>query len=148
MNKPHTFNIRPELKIIAESLKALKDAGVIRSKNLVGDLGEYYCQEFSNLTLNGSIVETGFDATDRKGKKVEIKTRRLPSNQSKVIFRGFDFDYCLYVELNEFFEPTIIIRIKSSELRNNTEKKGDRISVGKLKNRLRNEVLYTIDDKN
>ena len=103
MNRTQSFIMRPELKSIAESLKVLEDAKIIRTKNLVGDLGEYYCKEFSNLTLNINTVEIGYDAIDNTGKKVEIKTRRLPSNQSKVIFRSFDFDYCLYVELNQYF---------------------------------------------
>ena len=88
------LKIRPELKTIADSLKSLKDASVIRTKNLVGDLGEYYCQELLKIKL-AKIVEKGFDGYDTEGNKVEIKTRRQPSDSAKVIFRGFDFDYCL-----------------------------------------------------
>ncbi|MFZ2432209.1 MAG: hypothetical protein WAW57_13780, partial [Lutibacter sp.] len=94
------FKSRPELKLIAESLKTLKAEGSIRTKNLVGDLGEYYCQELLTIVLC-KIVEKGFDGHDSDGKKVEIKTRREPTKTAKVIFRGFNFDYCLFVELNE-----------------------------------------------
>ncbi len=146
MNRTQSFIMRPELKSIAESLKVLEDAKIIRTKNLVGDLGEYYCKEFSNLTLNINTVEIGYDAIDNTGKKVEIKTRRLPSNQSKVIFRSFDFDYCLYVELNQYFEPICIIKIESSELRNNLEKQKNRLSVGKIKNKIKNTRIYESND--
>lgn len=125
---------RPELKLIAESLKTLKADGVIRTKNLVGDLGEYYCQELLSIVLC-KIVEKGFDGHDAYGKKVEIKTRREPTNSAKVIFRGFEFDYCLFVELNEFFEPISILQIDSKEIQKYLDKKGDRLSVHKLKNK-------------
>ena len=62
------MNIRPELKLIAEALKTLKQDGIIRTKNLVGDLGEYYCSQLFGLTLNLNVVETGFDAFDTEDK--------------------------------------------------------------------------------
>lgn len=134
------LEIRPELKLIAESLKSLKKDGIIRTKNLVGDLGEYYCQQLLGIELC-KIVEKGFDGFDSNGKKVEIKTRRQPSNSAKVIFRGFEFDYCLFVELNEHFEPMCIIKIDSNELVKNLDLKGDRLSVRKLKTKTENEKL-------
>ena len=67
-------NSLPELKIIAEALKSLKEKKIIRTKNLVGDLGEYYCKEYFGLTLEENAVNKGFDAIDKEGKKVEIKT--------------------------------------------------------------------------
>ncbi|MBU3010711.1 hypothetical protein KO506_04820 [Polaribacter vadi] len=131
---------RPELKIIAESLKTLKSEGIIRTKNLVGDLGEYYCQELLKIELC-KIVEKGFDGFDTNGKKVEIKTRRQPTKSAKVIFRGFEFDYCLFVELNEYFEPISILKIDSKEIVENLDKKGDRLSVRKLKTKTENIEL-------
>ncbi|RNL90086.1 hypothetical protein ED312_06575 [Sinomicrobium pectinilyticum] len=125
------MKFRSELKAIADSLRTLRRDGIIRTKNLVGDLGEYYCQELLNIKLC-KIVEKGFDGFDPDGLKVEIKTRRLPSNSAKVIFRGFDFDYCLFVELNEYFEPVRILKIPSEEIIFNLDKKGDRLSFKKL----------------
>lgn len=124
----------PELKLIAEALASLKAKNIIRTKNLVGDLGEYYCKEIFNLKLEENAVNKGFDATDNKGKKVEIKTRRTPENKSKVIFRSFDFDYCLYVELNDNYEPIKILKIDVSIIKDNLEKNYNRLSVSKLNN--------------
>jgi len=135
------MNIRPELKLIAEALKTLKQDGIIRTKNLVGDLGEYYCSQLFGLTLNLNVVETGFDAIDIEGKKVEIKTRRTPEGKAKIIFRSFNFDYCLYVELSEYFEPVAILKIATEEIIKNVDKKGDRLSVNKMK-RTTHEVVY------
>ncbi|MBD3723703.1 MAG: hypothetical protein IE891_02685 [Flavobacteriaceae bacterium] len=123
----------PELNEIAIALKSLKNKNIIRTKNLVGDLGEYYCKKLFNLKLEDNAVNKGFDAIDVAGKKVEIKTRRIPEGKSKVIFRGFDFDYCLYVELNEYFEPLEILKLDVEEIKNNLEKSYKRLSVSKIK---------------
>lgn len=137
------FKTRPELKLIAESLKSLKADGIIRTKNLVGDLGEYYCQEFFEIELC-KVVEKGFDGFDLNGKKVEIKTRRQPTKSAKVIFRGFEFDYCLFVELNEYFEPISILKIDCQEIVEKLDLKGDRLSVRKLKTKTKNTELMKI----
>lgn len=134
----------PELKLIAEALKSLKEKNVIRTKNLVGDLGEYYCKEIFGLKLEENAVNKGFDATDNEGKKVEIKTRRTPEGKSKVIFRSFDFDYCLYVELDEFYEPKEILKIKVDELKNNLETNYKRLSVSKIK-KIETVQVYSIN---
>ncbi len=74
--------------------------------------------------------------------KVEIKTRRTQEGNAKVIFRGFDFDYCLYVELNEYFEPVTIVKIVVAEILNNVDNKGDRLSVRKLKTKTNNDKKF------
>jgi len=136
------MKIRHELKLIANSLKSLKEDGIIRTKNLVGDLGEYYCCQLFNLIPNKNVVETGYDAKDKEGRTVEIKTRRTPEGKAKLIFRSFNFDYCLYVELNEHFEPVTILKIATSEIVKNVDKKGDRLSVAKLKTKSINEKVF------
>jgi hypothetical protein len=123
----------PELKIIAEALRSLRAKNIIRTKNLVGDLGEYYCKEKIGLKLEENAVNKGFDAIDTDGLKVEIKTRRTPEGRSKVIFRSFDFDYCLYVELNENYAPIEILKIEVNELIDNLELNYKRLSVSKIK---------------
>ncbi len=135
------MDVRPELKLIADALKSLKQDGIIRTKNLVGDLGEYYCSQLFNFTLNLNVVETGFDAIDIHGKKVEIKTRRTPKGNAKVIFRSFDFDYCLFVELNEYFESTVILKLERDEINKWLEASGNRLSVSKIK-KIKHEVVF------
>lgn len=134
---------RSELKIIADSLRTLKVDGIIRSKNLVGDLGEFYCQQKFSITLNKNPVTKGFDGIDTQGKKVEIKTRRDAENTAKIIFRSFEFDYCLLVELDEFYELTAIRKIPREEILENVDKKGDRLSFAKIK-KLGTEVFKSL----
>ena len=94
-----------------------------------------------NLTFNWTTgTNKGTSASinyvlqiDKEGKKVEIKTRRTPEGKSKVIFRNFEFDYCIYVELNEFYEPIQFLKIEVDELVNNLEKNYKRLSVSKIK---------------
>lgn len=135
------MNQLPELKIIAEALESLKAKKIIRTKNLVGDLGEYYCKEFFGFTLEENAVNKGFDAIDKEGKKVEIKTRRTPEGKSKVIFRSFEFDYCVYVELNEFYEPIQFLKIEVNELVNNIERNYKRLSVSKIR-KVKSETVF------
>lgn len=140
------LDIRPELETIANALKTLKNDGVIRSKNLVGDLGEYYCKILFNLTLEPDKVNKGFDAKDIKEKRVEIKTRRTPEDKSKIIFKGFDFKYCYFVVLNDFFQPETIYKIKSSMIKKVVDKKGDRLSVKKLISKTKAEIVFPFVD--
>ena len=57
------------------------DNQVIRTSKLVGEYGEYVAKNKLNLTL-AKPVNKGFDATDDKGKKYEIKSRKeMPYNK-------------------------------------------------------------------
>ena len=132
----------PELKTISKAMESLKDKGIIRTKNLVGDLGEYYCQKLFGIVLR-PVVEKGYDALDLEGKKVEIKTRRIPPNRYKVIFKSLEFDYCLFVQLNQDYEPILILKFEKSEIEQNVDsfKTDYRLTVGKLKT-LKHEKVY------
>jgi len=85
----------PELKQISDAFKSLKKKGIIRSNNLVGDLGEYYCQEKLEITLSENKVQKGYDGIDEEKKKVQIKTRRKPKGSASIYFKNLEFDYCL-----------------------------------------------------
>ncbi len=51
----------------------LKDAGIVRSKKILGDIGEFLCTKvYSNLELASQKNQKGYDAT-RNGKKIQIK---------------------------------------------------------------------------
>ena len=76
----------PELKKITDCFKSLKEKGIIRSNNLVGDLGEYYCEQSFGITLSKNKVQKGYDGTDKKGKTVQIKTRKTPNGGASVCF--------------------------------------------------------------
>lgn len=55
----------------------LVSEGIIRSRRIVGDLGEYYASKELNLTLHENKNAKGVDGIDNNGIKYEIKTRRV-----------------------------------------------------------------------
>lgn len=66
-----------EIKKFGELYCLLQSEGIIRSRRIVGDLGEFYASQELNLTLNENQNEKGVDAYDKEGIKYEIKTRRV-----------------------------------------------------------------------
>ena len=123
----------PELKIIAECFNSLKEQKIIRSNNLVGDIGEHYCEQNFGVILSENKVQKGYDGIDENGKKVQIKSRKTPLGTAVVYFKNLDFDYCLYLELNEIYQPIEILKISKEEIYNNLCKKRQRLSVSKIK---------------
>lgn len=130
------------LKSIADSYKLLKDEGIIRSKVMVGDLGEYYCQEFGLVELVSNKVNEGFDGINESGKKVQIKTRTTPGNSAKIWLRKRNFEELMYVELNEYYQPTLIFSVEVELVEKNLNGRKDGISVGKLKKLERIETYF------
>ncbi len=72
------------LQAYAHSIDALRERGVVRTKNVVGCYGEYlFCRAF-DWTLQGNS-QSAFDAVDTDGKTYQVKSRRVsalnPSRQ-------------------------------------------------------------------
>ena len=102
-----------------DALKALKPlAGnipqEISRRGLTGLIGELSTCQLLKLSWQPF---NGYDAVDRKGKQVQIKTRR-DSNGGNVNrqgttgkFTNFNFDYALYTELDSNFEVTAVYKL-------------------------------------
>jgi hypothetical protein len=131
----------PELKTITDCFKSLKEKGIIRSNNLVGDLGEYYCKQNFGITLSESKVQKGYDGVDEKGKTVQIKTRKTPNGGASVYFKNLDFNYCLFLVLNENYELIEVFKIKKEEIINILFKDNIRTSVSRIKNKAKNAKI-------
>lgn len=130
----NSFDINTSLIIITNELKKLEENGCIRSKHLVGDLGEYYaCKNFGFSQVK-SLNQTGYDALDIENKRVQIKTRRLPEPQNKITFSSLDFDYCIFVELDEYFKPIEFRKASREVICNNLERTRQRLSVRVFRN--------------
>jgi hypothetical protein len=72
-----------EIKKFGEIYKSLIDYKIIRTRRIVGDLGEYYATLYMGLTLNENVNEKGVDAYDEQGNKYEIKTRRVYESERR-----------------------------------------------------------------
>lgn len=118
----------PELlRLYTDLLKELANRGIVRSaNNPVAGVGEYLVARA--LELKPAPLSTkGYNATDSKGKKYEIKSRRLTqSNQSRMLSAIRDcksghFDFLVGVLFNEDFSlykgcliPHSIVLLKST----------------------------------
>ena len=124
----------PELKVISDCYKSLKARGIIRSNNLVGDLGEYYCEQNFGIKLCENKVQKGYDGIDENENTVQIKTRKTPLGTASVHFKNLEFNYCLFVELNENYELIEVLKISKEEIDRNLNIDKKRLSVSKIKN--------------
>jgi hypothetical protein len=69
-------------------------------------LAEIYAARRLGLSLNIPETQQGFDATDRTGKRYQIKYRKAQN----VDINNFDFDYIVLVNFDENYQLTGIWR--------------------------------------
>lgn len=89
----------------------LQKEGIIRSRKVVGDIGEYYACKRLNLKLSSNKNEKGLDAIGQGGLTFEIKTRRVYDSERRTSetrrinnLIGKNADYLIVVTLNHAFE--------------------------------------------
>jgi len=111
MNRPNLriLSIKALLIQFAKTLDELKRRGVVRTRNNpVADYAEWLTVDALGLTLERNS-KSGFDAKNNKGKKFQIKGRRLDkSNQSRQlsVIRNLDekeFDYLIGIIFDHDF---------------------------------------------
>lgn len=101
-------------KAINEFAKAydeLEESGIIRSRRIVGDIGEFYACRRLGLVISESRNEKGIDARDKKGLTYEIKTRRVYESGRRISetrrlnnLVGKSADYLIVVALDRKFK--------------------------------------------
>lgn len=75
INKDESISDKDLILIYGEILKALRSRGIIRTKNVVGELGERYAvMSFSEDVTLAPTNEKEIDARDVNGKGYSIKT--------------------------------------------------------------------------
>ena len=114
------FSREKLIELYSDIIKQLKKNGVIRTKNVTGDLGEYLAISFYNKNSDLPNLEIAkantknFDATSKDGKRYSIKS---PSCKQTSKFYGFTddknkiFDYVIIVVLNDDFSLNKILEI-------------------------------------
>ena len=99
-----------EIKKFGRIYNKLIQESIIKSKRVVGDLGEYYASKQLNLMLNFNNSEKGYDALDKNGETYEIKTRRVynserrKSNSRRIRILGKTAKWLIVVTLDKNFE--------------------------------------------
>ena len=72
-----------EIKKFGEIYNKLVQEKIVKSKRIVGDLGEFYASKKLNLKLNINNSEKGYDAVDKNGETYEIKARRVYDSERR-----------------------------------------------------------------
>jgi hypothetical protein len=99
-----------EIRRFGKIYNKLIQENIIKSKRVVGDLGEYYASKKLHLTLNLNNSEKGYDAIDENGETYEIKTRRVydserrKSNTRRIRILGKTAKWLIVVTLDKSFE--------------------------------------------
>jgi hypothetical protein len=124
--------IKNALSEFAKVYEELQNIGIIRSRRIVGDIGEYYASKRLGLNLCGNKTEKGIDAIHvETGLSFEIKTRRVyESGRRKSEVRRLNnlanksADFVIVVVLDRSFKcagmwilpPKCIVNPKSAQL--------------------------------
>lgn len=100
------------VELYSTVVQELKERGIIRTKNVLGDLGEYLAISYYNSTpglpnLQAAPIGTrNIDAISRDGDRYSIKST---STSQTGIFSGLDFDEN-GIPLKQYFEYVIVCR--------------------------------------
>lgn len=90
---------------------SLETNGIIRSRRVVGDIGEFYACRRLNLIISENKNEKGIDARDKNGLTFEIKTRRVYQSDRRISENrrlnnlvGKSADYLIVVTIDRTFK--------------------------------------------
>lgn len=103
-------------RVIKAALDYENATGGMRKVGITGEVGEVLCCKLMGLRLCIDPRSQGFDAVDRRGKRVQIKTRRsesdgLPRDAGRVsTFSLHEFDYALLVLMTPDYQIAEIWR--------------------------------------
>lgn len=95
-------------KVITAAVAYQKVTG--RKLGISGEVGELLAAKYLRLRLMKNNIEAGFDAYDRDGKKVQIKSRRsesgpIPKSSGRLgTFSKHPFDYTVFVILSDKYD--------------------------------------------
>lgn len=101
------------IKIYGDLLKEMKHKGLIRSKNVVGDIGEYTAIDFYNRAkglpkLQAAPPSTkNIDAISTEGERYSIK---CTTTNTTGTFWGLAKD-CIYSETKPLFEYVVVVKL-------------------------------------
>jgi hypothetical protein len=109
------INLPPKIKIaineFATSYNELEMNSIIRSRRIVGDIGEFYACARLGLSRSENRNEKGIDATHENGLTFEIKTRRVYESGRRISetrrlnnLVGKTADYLIVVTLDRSFK--------------------------------------------
>ena len=119
------FNNSELIKLYGDLLQEMRNKGLIRSKNVVGDIGEYSVIEYFNKTKNLPKLQAAppstknIDAISTDGERYSIK---CTTTHTTGIFWGLSqdikitdikplFEYVIILQLDEFLQPLLMLQV-------------------------------------
>ena len=119
MTEKETQKLLIEYRDVINKLKKL---GIVRTGKVVADYGEYIASKKLGLTLMSSSVNKGYDATDKNGKKYEIKARKDTAWNKATVFNLKKeqlelFDFLIYVGFDDNWNVVKMLKIPSLEVK-------------------------------
>lgn len=113
--------VSPEQAIcmLADAFTALRQSGVVRSKRLVGDIGEWFVSTLYDVGLPLSQTQKGWDLLEQStGQRLQVKTQTFDkTNQwNYLTTEPALFDRLLVVLLNDTFLMRDLYDIPTIEL--------------------------------
>jgi hypothetical protein len=117
-----------------------------KSLGITSEVGEYKASKLLKLERAKGNINKGFDAVDRNGKKVQIKSRIWHKTQERTgVFNNFAFDYALLVLMSEDYNVVEIhqapCRSIKAEIEGQSYKRPS-LSVGKFKHLAKAKQVY------
>jgi len=113
--------------LYADTEKELKDRGLVRTRNIVGERGEFITINTYNSTKGLPNLQAApegtqnVDALSRKGERYSIKTITEPSKTTGVFYGCGDkddkeipekkFEYVVIVQISKDYRPRIVIEL-------------------------------------
>lgn len=96
-----------------EAIGELITLGVVRSRRLVGDLGEALAARFYGVPLAPNANTPGFDLEARDGRRVQVRTLRSELHRERTIIGVMKepYDVLFAIKLSLDFEPLRAIEV-------------------------------------
>jgi hypothetical protein len=88
------------------AIEELRAEGVLRSRNLVGDLGEYVAARFYGGELSGP-GEPGYDVLAPDGRRVQVRTLRVTPHNRRTVMGVMrePYDVLFALRIDEHYAP-------------------------------------------
>lgn len=102
-----------------------------KPRGITGEMGEYLTARLLDLKL-AEARAPGYDATDRAGRKIQIKARSLPAGSKLTgqrvgsIRLSHDWDCVMLILLDDKFEPSAIYEAERTSLEAAVKKPGSK----------------------
>lgn len=102
------LSVHDLLRVPHEVLEELRRRGIIRGRNVTGDIGEYLAAAMYKVE-RAAPGTPGYDVADAAGLRIQVKTRAFSTNPSIRRYGGLEdggFDAVLFLALDPVtFEP-------------------------------------------